>query len=187
MTRTLILSACLTGMLSALAGASALAAEPVVLAPVPALDVPLTKVHGTATAILSGGCFWAIQDVFRHVHSVPQAVSGYTGGAASTAHYEVVSTGSTCHAKSLKITYEASAISYGTLLRIFVSVAANPTELDYQGPDEGTQYRSMIWVENAKQREVADAYLKQLAAAYTFDARIATQIATAMPYFRAEA
>ena len=187
MMRKSILSACVAGMLSVLAGASALAAEPVVLAPAPALDAPLAKTHGTATAILSGGCFWGMQDVFQHVRGVTQAVSGYTGGAASTAHYEVVSTGSTGHAESLKITYDPSEISYGTLLRIFVSVAANPTELDYQGPDEGTQYRSMIWVESAEQRRVADAYLKQLTAAHTFDARIVTQVTAAMPFYRAEA
>jgi peptide-methionine (S)-S-oxide reductase len=187
MMRKSILSACLAGMLSVLAGASALAAEPVVLAPSPVLDAPLAKTHGTATAILSGGCFWGMQDVFQHVRGVTKAISGYTGGAASTAHYEVVSTGSTGHAESLKITYDPSEISYGTLLRIFVSVAANPTELDYQGPDEGTQYRSMIWVENAEQRKVAEAYLKQLAMVHTFDARIVTQVAAAMPFYRAEA
>jgi len=187
MMRKLILSACLAGVLSAFAGSSALAAESVVLAPVPALDAPLAKAHGTETAILSGGCFWGMQDVFQHVQGVTQAVSGYTGGTAGTAHYDSVSTGSTGHAESLKIIYDPSEISYGTLLRIFVSVAANPTELDYQGPDEGTQYRSMIWVENAEQRKVADAYLKQLASAHTFDARIVTQVEAAMPFYRAEA
>ena len=186
MMRKLILSACLTGVLSAFAGTSALAAEPVVLAPVPALDAPLAKAHGRATAILSGGCFWGMQDVFQHVLGVKQAVSGYTGGAADTAHYEVVSTGATGHAESLKITYDPGEISYGTLLQIFVSVAANPTELDYQGPDQGDQYRSMIWVENAEQRKIANAYLKQLAAAHTFDAPIVTQVTAAMPFYRAE-
>ena len=186
MMRKLILSACLTGVLSAFAGASALAAEPVVLAPAPALDTPLAKAHGAATAILSGGCFWGMQDVFQHVEGVKQAVSGYTGGPADTAHYEVVSTGATGQAESLKITYDPSEVSYGTLLRIFVSVAANPTELDYQGPDQGDQYRSMIWAQNAEQRKIADAYLKQLAAARTFHAPIVTQVAAAMPFYRAE-
>jgi peptide-methionine (S)-S-oxide reductase len=186
MMRKLILSACLASIFSAFTGTSALAAESVVLAPVPVLDAPLAKVHGTATAILSGGCFWGMQDVFQHVQGVKQAVSGYTGAAAYTAHYEVVSTGATGHAESLKITYDPSEISYGTLLRIFVSVAANPTELDYQGPDEGTQYRSVIWVENAEQRKIADVYLKQLAAAHTFDAPIVTKVAAAMPFYRAE-
>lgn len=184
--RKLILSAYLTGVLSAFAGASALAAEPVVLAPVPALDAPLAKTHAVATAILSGGCFWGMQDVFQHVHGVKQAISGYTGGTAATAHYEVASTGTTGQTESLEITYDPSEISYGTLLRIFVSVAANPTELDYQGPDHGDQYRSMIWVESAEQRKIAIAYLKQLAAAHTFDAPIVTQVATTMPFYRAE-
>jgi len=184
--RKLILSACLSGVLSAFVGASALAAEPVVLAPAPALDTPLAKSHGTATAILSGGCFWGMQDVFQHVHGVKQAVSGYTGGAADTAHYELVSTGTTGQAESLKITYDPSEISYGTLLRVFVSVAANPTELDYQGPDHGDQYRSMIWVQGAEQRKIATAYLKQLGMAHTFDAPIVTQVATVMPFYRAE-
>jgi peptide-methionine (S)-S-oxide reductase len=186
MMRKLILSACLTGTLSAFAGTSAFAAEPVVLAPMPALDAPLAKVHGTETAVLSGGCFWGMQDVFQHVQGVKQAVSGYTGGAADTAHYDVVSTGTTGQAESLKITYDPSEISYGTLLRIFVSVAANPTELDYQGPDQGGQYRSMVWVENAEQRKIATSYLKQLAAAHTFNAPIVTQVAATMPFYRAE-
>ena len=187
MMRNLLLSTCLAGVLSAFAGAGASAAESVVLAPVPTIDAPLAKVHGTATVILSGGCFWGMQDVFQHVDGVKQAVSGYTGGAASTARYEIVSTGTTGHAESLKITYDPAVVSYGTLLRIFVSVAANPTELDYQGPDQGTQYRSTIWVENPEQRKIADAYLQQLAAAHTFDAPIVTPVATAMPFYPAEA
>ena len=187
MMRKLLLSTCLAGVLSAVAGAGASVAEFVVFAPVPAIDAPLAKVHGAATVILSGGCFWGMQDVFQHVDGVTQAVSGYTGGAASTAHYEIVSTGTTGHAESLKITYDPAVVSYGTLLRIFVSVAANPTELDYQGPDQGMQYRSMIWVENPEQRRIANAYLQQLAAAHTFDARIVTQATTVMPFYPAEA
>ena len=185
--RKLIISAYLAGVLSALAGLQALAAEPVILAPAPALDAPLAKVHGTATAILSGGCFWGMQGVFQHVKGLKEAVSGYTGGAADTAHYEIVSTGTTGQAESLKITYDPSVVTYGTLLRVFVSVAANPTELDYQGPDQGPQYRSMIWVENREQRRIADAYLRQLTASHTFDAPIVTQVATAMPFYPAEA
>jgi peptide-methionine (S)-S-oxide reductase len=185
--RKLLLSTCLAGVLSAFAGGAASAAESVVLAPVSTIDAPLASVHGTATAILSGGCFWGMQDVFQHVDGVKQAVSGYTGGTASTAQYEIVSTGTTGHAESLKITYDPAVVSYGTLLRIFVSVAANPTELNYQGPDEGPQYRSVIWVENPEQRKIADAYLQQLAAAHTFDAPIVTQVATAMPFYPAEA
>lgn len=185
--RKLIISACLAGGLSAFAGPWALAAEPVVLAPAPALDAPLAKVHDTATAILSGGCFWGMQGVFQHVKGVTEAVSGYTGGAPDTAHYEIVSTGTTGQAESLKITYDPSMVTFGTLLRVFVSVAANPTELNYQGPDHGSQYRSMIWVGNPEQRRIADAYLRQLTASHTFDAKIVTQVATAMPFYPAEA
>jgi peptide-methionine (S)-S-oxide reductase len=186
MMRKLIISAYL-GALSAFAGPWALAAEPVVLAPAPALDAPLAKVRGTATAILSGGCFWGMQDVFQHVKGVKEAVSGYTGGAAGTAHYEIVSTGTTGQAESLNITYDPSVVTYGALLRVLVSVAMNPTELNYQGPDHGPQYRSIIWVENPEQRRIADAYLRQLTASHTFDAPIATQVATAMPFYPAEA
>jgi peptide-methionine (S)-S-oxide reductase len=187
MMRKLLLSSCLAGVLAAFAGGGASAAESVVLAPAPTVDAPLAKTHGTETAILSGGCFWGMQDVFQHVAGVEQAVSGYTGGGADTAQYETVSTGTTGHAESLKITYDPAIVSYGTLLRIFVSVAANPTELDYQGPDHGPQYRSMIWVENPEQRTIATAYLQQLAAAHTFDAPIVTQVEAAMPFYQAEA
>lgn len=185
--RKFLFSTCLAGTLAAFAGPYALAAEPVVLAPVPAIDAPLAKTHGTATAILSGGCFWGMQDVFQHVKGVKEALSGYTGGTANTAHYQMVSTGTTGQAESLEITYDPSVVTYGTLLRVFVSVAANPTELDYQGPDHGTQYRSMIWVESPEQRRIAAAYLNQLAAAHTFDGTIATKVATAMPFYPAEA
>jgi peptide-methionine (S)-S-oxide reductase len=187
MMRKLIISAYLAGALSVFAGPQVLAAEPVVLAPAPALDAPLAEVRGTATAILSGGCFWGMQDVFQHVKGVKEAVSGYAGGTADTAHYEIVSTGATRQAESLKITYDPSVVTYGTLLRVLVSVAANPTELNYQGPDHGPQYRSMVWVENPEQRRIAGAYLRQLSASHTFDAPIVAQVVTAMPFYPAEA
>lgn len=114
-------------------------------------------------------------------------MSGYTGGSAQTAHYEDVSTGVTGQAESLKITYDPSKITYGELLRIYVSVAANPTQLNYQGPDHGTQYRSEIWVENPQQRTIATAYLKQLAADHTFATPIVTRIDAAKPFYPAEA
>jgi len=184
--RHLIYSACLAGALSALAVTGAPAAEPVVLAPAPTLDAPLATHHGTETAVLSGGCFWGMQDVFQHVKGVTEAISGYTGGAANTASYEIVSSGTTHHAESLKIVYDPSVVSYGTLLRVFVSVAANPTELNYQGPDHGSQYRSAIWVANPEQRRIADAYIAQLTAEHTFDAPIVTEVTTAMPFYPAE-
>jgi peptide-methionine (S)-S-oxide reductase len=163
------------------------AAEPVVLAPAPAVDAPLAKAHGTETAILSGGCFWGMQAVFQHVKGVTEALSGYTGGAAGTAHYDDVSTGTTGQAESLKIVFDPSVISYGTLLRVFVSVAMNPTELNYQGPDQGSQYRSEIWAETPEQRRIADAYIRQLTADHTFPAPIVTRMANVMPFYPAEA
>lgn len=184
--RKLLYSACVTGMLSAFAVTPAAAAEPVVLAPAPDIDEPLAKISATETAILSGGCFWGMQDVFQHVKGVKEAISGYTGGAADTAKYEIVSTGTTGHAESLEIIYDPSVVTYGTLLRVFVSVASNPTELDHQGPDEGTQYRSAIWVTNPEQEKVAAAYLHQLTEAHTFPMAIVTQLNKVMPFYPAE-
>jgi peptide-methionine (S)-S-oxide reductase len=185
--RKLSLSTCILGALSAFGVVGASAAEPVVLAPTPAVDVPLAKTHGKETAILSGGCFWGMQDVFQHVKGVKEAVSGYTGGSADTASYDVVSTGTTGHAESLKIVFDPSEVSYGTLLRVFVSVAANPTELNYQGPDHGPQYRSAIWAENPEQQQIAAAYIRQLTVAHTFSAPIVTKVNKAMPFYSAEA
>jgi peptide-methionine (S)-S-oxide reductase len=187
MMRNLLFSACLTGALSAFGAAASFAAEPVVLAPAPALDEALAKAPGTETAILSGGCFWGMQDVFQHVKGVKKAISGYTGGSANSASYETVSTGTTGHAESLEIVYDPSVVTYGTLLRVFVSVAANPTELDYQGPDQGTQYRSAIWVADPEQQKIADAYIRQLTAAHTFPAPIVTHVNQALPFYQAEA
>lgn len=185
--RKLFLAAALTGMLAAPLLHPAAAAEPVVRAPAPRIDVPLARTPGTAVAILSGGCFWGTQLVFQHVKGVREAISGYTGGSAATAHYEDVGTGTTGHAESVKILFDPSVVSYGTLLRIYFSVATNPTELNYQGPDEGSQYRGEIWVENAEQGRIADAYVRQLGADHTFPAPIATRIAKAMPFYPAEA
>ncbi|MHB1304083.1 MAG: peptide-methionine (S)-S-oxide reductase MsrA [Acidiphilium sp.] len=164
-----------------------LAAEPVLLAPTPHFDAPLAKAPRRETAILSGGCFWGMQTVYQHVKGVREAISGYTGGTAATAHYEDVSTGNTGQAESLKIVFDPSIVSYGTLLRIYVSVAANPTELNYQGPDAGTQYRGEIWVANAAQRRIAAAYLEQLAQAHVFGKPIVTRIDAARPFYPAEA
>jgi peptide-methionine (S)-S-oxide reductase len=187
MIRNLLFSACRAGVLSAFGAAAASAAEPVVLAPAPAMDESLAQAPGTETAILSGGCFWGMQDIFQHVKGVKDAISGYTGGSAGTASYETVSTGTTGHAESLEIVYDPSVVTYGTLLRVFVSVAANPTELDYQGPDQGTQYRSAIWIANPEQQKIADAYIRQLTAAHTFSAPIVTQVNKEMPFYQAEA
>lgn len=164
----------------------AFAGESVVLAPAPALDAPLAAGHSSETAVLSGGCFWGMQDVFQHVKGVKEAVSGYTGGAADTAQYEEVSSGTTGHAETVKIIFDPSVVSYGTLLRIFVSVAADPTELNYQGPDSGTQYRSEIWAVTPEQRRIAEAYLHQLSAAHVFSGPIVTRVGDAISFYPAE-
>lgn len=141
---------------------------------------------GEQTAVLAGGCFWGVDAVFKHVKGVSSVVSGYAGGNAGTAQYEVVSTGTTGHAESIKITYDASQISYGELLRIFFSVAHNPTELNRQGPDTGTQYRSAIFYANEGQKEVAEAYIEQLNQARAFPGRIVTQVVPLKGFYAAE-
>jgi peptide-methionine (S)-S-oxide reductase len=138
------------------------------------------------TAILSGGCFWGMQGVFEHVKGVTRVVAGYTGGAANTAQYETVSTGTTGHAETVQITFNPQLVSYATLLRIYVSVAADPTELNYQGPDDGTQYRSEIWTTTPAQQKIAQAYLAQLTAAHIFPAPIVVRVEPAKPFYQAE-
>ncbi|HKT50515.1 MAG TPA: peptide-methionine (S)-S-oxide reductase MsrA [Candidatus Angelobacter sp.] len=155
--------------------------------PAPAVDVPLSKTAGQATAVLSGGCFWGIQAVFEHVKGVISATSGYTGGEASTAHYEMVSDGDTGHAESVSVVYDPSQISYGELLRVFFSVAHDPTEVNRQGPDTGTQYRSMISYANPEQKKIAEAYVQQLNKAKVFSRPIATQVVPLKAFYPAEA
>lgn len=184
--RKFFLVAALAAILAAPLPRLAAAAEPVVDAPAPRIDAPLAKAPATATAILSGGCFWGMQAVFQHVKGVREAISGYTGGSAATAHYEDVSTGTTGHAESVKILFDPSVVSYGTLLRIYFSVATNPTELNYQGPDDGSQYRGEIWAENPEQRRIAEAYVHQLAADHIYPAPIVTRIDQAMSFYPAE-
>ncbi|MGY2173796.1 peptide-methionine (S)-S-oxide reductase MsrA [Pseudomonas azotoformans] len=158
--------------------------DAVVIAP-PALDLPATS-GNLQTAVFAGGCFWGVQGVFQHVQGVKNAVSGYDGGAASTAQYESVSEGDTGHAESVSVTYDPSTVSYGKLLQIYFSVAHNPTELNRQGPDTGTQYRSAIFAQNAEQQKVAQAYIAQLDAAKSFDKPIVTQIEMGKAFFPAE-
>ncbi|MGH7120659.1 MAG: peptide-methionine (S)-S-oxide reductase MsrA [Acetobacteraceae bacterium] len=184
--RKLFLAAALAGMLAVPSSRPAQAAEPVVRAPAPSFNAELANEPGSATVILSGGCFWGVQVVFQHVKGVREAISGYTGGSAATAHYADVSTGTTGHAESVKIIFDPSVVSYGTLLRVYFSVATNPTELNYQGPDQGSQYRGEIWVENATQRRIAEAYIRQLTADRTYAAPIVTRVQKAMPFYPAE-
>jgi len=155
--------------------------------PDPAVDIPLAKAASTQTAVLAGGCFWGVEGVFEHVMGVTRVVSGYAGGNADTATYEQVSTGRTGHAESVQIFYDPSRISYGQLLRVFFSVAHDPTELNRQGPDTGTQYRSAIFYANADQKRVADAYIAQLQKDKVFTRPIVTQVVPLKAFYEAEA
>jgi peptide-methionine (S)-S-oxide reductase len=141
---------------------------------------------GDGTAVIAGGCFWGIQAVFQHVKGVKSAISGYSGGAASTAEYEVVGTGRTGHAESVRITYDPSQISYGQLLKIFFSVAHDPTELNRQGPDDGPQYRSAIFYNGEEQHRIAAAYVSQLQQAKVFPRKIVTEISPLKGFYEAE-
>lgn len=139
------------------------------------------------TAVLAGGCFWGVDAVFRHVKGVQSVVSGYSGGDAATANYQAVSTGTTGHAESVKITYDPSRVRYSELLRIFFSVAADPTQLNRQGPDEGTQYRSVIFYTNDEQKRIALAFIAQLTKAHTFSRPIVTEVVPLTAFYAAEA
>jgi peptide-methionine (S)-S-oxide reductase len=152
----------------------------------PAPVVAPEPAGGLRTATFAGGCFWGVQGVFAHVKGVKRAVSGYAGGLPATAHYEVVSTGLTGHAESVRVTYDPKVVSYGTLLRVFFSVAHDPTELDRQGPDEGTQYRSEIFAETPDQAQAARAYIAQLNRAHAFKAPIVTKVEPLKGFYPAE-
>ena len=154
--------------------------------PAPAVDEPASAA-GTETAVLAGGCFWGVQGVFQHVNGVTQAESGYAGGAKETAHYETVGTGSTGHAESVRITYDPAKVTYGRLLQIYFSVVTDPTQLDRQGPDVGSQYRSAIFAQNADQQRIAAAYIAQLSQANVFPAPIMTRVEPNTGFFPAEA
>jgi peptide-methionine (S)-S-oxide reductase len=162
------------------------AAEPSVVIPAPAVDEPVAGRH-TETAVFAGGCFWGVQGVFQHVKGVTNAVSGYSGGKKETAEYETVSGGSTGHAESVQVTFDPTQVSYGKLLQVYFSVAHNPTELNYQGPDHGTQYRSALFPLDDEQRKVATAYIAQLDAAKTFPRPIVTHVEAYKGFFPAEA
>ena len=164
---------------------SVLAKESVVAVPAPVVNEQRQEAT-SETAVLAGGCFWGVQAVFQHVNGVSRAVSGYAGGSKEDAVYEVVSSGHTGHAESVEITFDPRVVSYGTILQIFFSVAHNPTELNRQGPDVGSQYRSVIFARDAEQRRVAEAYIDQLNKAGVYKKRIVTQINGASPFYPAE-
>jgi len=155
--------------------------------PAPAMDASLATANTKQIAVFAGGCFWGVQAVFQHVKGVISATSGYSGGARNTAEYETVSTGDTGHAESVMVTYDASQITYGELLRVFFSVAHDPTELNHQGPDYGSQYRSAIFYGNNEQESVARAYIAQLEKASVFAHPIVTQIVPLVAFYPAEA
>ena len=163
------------------------AAESAVALPAPAIDIPVKAAVGPQKAVFAGGCFWGVEAVFRHVKGVSSAVSGYAGGNAKTADYEMVSTGTTGHAESVEVVYDPSQVSYGQLLKVFFSVAHDPTQLNRQGPDHGTQYRSAIFTTNDEQKRVAQAYVAQLGAAKAFGRPIVTEIVPLPAFYAAEA
>src|SRR5579871_4309336 len=152
-----------------------------VIDPAPAADAPALE-----TAVLAGGCFWGVQGVFQHVNGVTNAVSGYAGGEEKTAHYDIVSMGRTGHAESVRVTFDPRKISYGRILQIYFSVAHDPTQLNRQGPDVGTQYRSAIFPTNGAQAYIAKAYIAQLNQARVFNAAIVTKIEPDRPFYAAE-
>ena len=164
-------------------GASRSDAQPVAA---PAFNNQLAPVAGEDTAVFAGGCFWGIEAVFEHVKGVKSAVSGYAGGDVAKPSYEMVSTGDTGHAESVQVIYDPAQVSYGKLLQIFFSVAHDPTQLNRQGPDHGTQYRSAIFYNTAQQQQAAEAYIKQLTTAKTFSRPIVTQVSKLRAFYPAE-
>jgi peptide-methionine (S)-S-oxide reductase len=172
-------------VLAALAPALSSCAEPATVIPGPALDE--TAAAGSSeTAVMAGGCFWGVQAVFQHLKGVRQVVSGYAGGSKDTAEYETVSTGHTGHAESVQITFDPHEVSYGRILQIYFSVAHDPTQLNRQGPDSGTQYRSVIFAMNESQRKVAQRYVAQLDQAGVFRHPIVTKIDAYTGFYPAE-
>jgi len=171
--------------ITAFALAPSRAAEDAVVIPAPAADVSASD--GTQTVVVAGGCFWGVQGVFQHTAGVVNAVSGYAGGSKSTADYNVVSTGTTGHAESVQIKYDPKKISYGKILQIFFSVAHDPTQLNRQGPDSGTQYRSAIFTTNDEQKKVTEAYIAQLNAAKVYRKPIVTKVGPLDGFYPAEA
>jgi peptide-methionine (S)-S-oxide reductase len=168
-----------------LSGASDATRQPV---PAAAVDVAIAKNAGPQSAVFSGGCFWGVEAVFEHVKGVTNAVSGYAGGKSPNPSYEEVSTGDTGYAESVRVTWDPKQVSYGKLLQVFFSVAHDPTQLNFQGPDHGTQYRSALWTSDAEQAKVARAYIAQMTAAHTYgNAPIVTTVQPLSKFWPAEA
>ncbi|WP_449420264.1 peptide-methionine (S)-S-oxide reductase MsrA [Phormidium nigroviride] len=185
--RILTLSRYLVGSLSIILLTAALAGRASqTRIPDPAADISISMAKGKQTAVFAGGCFWGVEAVFEHLKGVSVVVSGYSGGNEATANYELVSAGESEHAEAVEITYDPSQISYGQLLKIYFAVAHDPTELNRQGPDEGTQYRSAIFFTNDEQKQVASAYIQQLNQAQVFSNPIVTQLVPLTAFYAAE-
>lgn len=166
---------------------SAAAASDAGAVPAPKMDAPKAPAAKDQIAVLAGGCFWGMESVFEHVKGVRKVEAGYSGGAAATAHYDQVSDGDTGHAESIRVEFDPSQISYGQLLQVYFSVPVDPTELNRQGPDSGTQYRSAIFYNSPEQQKIASTYIAQLTAARTFHAPIVTQVVPLKAFYDAEA
>ncbi len=186
MLRRGLLRALLISLASVLSSALAIAGEVAIMVPAPAVDAPAQPSAPVETVVLAGGCFWGVQAVFQHVNGVSDAVSGYAGGTQESADYETVSSGRTGHAESVAVTFDPSVVSLGTILQVYFSVAHNPTELNRQGPDTGTQYRSAIFAKDATQRRIAEGYIAQLDKAGVFRAPIVTQVSELTGFYAAE-
>ncbi|MBV8897510.1 MAG: peptide-methionine (S)-S-oxide reductase MsrA [Acidobacteriaceae bacterium] len=154
--------------------------------PDPTVDIPANAQSGPQKVVLAGGCFWGVQAVFDHLKGVTKTVAGFAGGEKSTAHYETVSTGRTGHAESVEITYDPNVITYGQILKVYFSIAHDPTELNRQGPDSGTQYRSAIFYMNDEQKKVAEAYIQQLDNTDIYNRKIVTQVVPFNGFYAAE-
>jgi peptide-methionine (S)-S-oxide reductase len=183
--RTALLATVVIGALTACNFAGA-RSKPIAL-PDPKLDAPRATAKADAVAVFAGGCFWGVEAVFEHVKGVKDAVSGYAGGKSGSAQYDTVSTGDTGHAESVKVTYDPAKVSYGQLLKVYFSVAHDPTQLNRQSPDVGPQYRSEIFTTNAEQAKIAKAYIAQLTAAKVFAAPIVTKVEPLPAFYPAEA
>ena len=190
MSKQLMRFALLGLLIAALAGVflrnNVAASEAATTLPKPVLDDSLAASPGQQTVVFAGGCFWGVQAVFQHVKGVISATSGYSGGAKSTAEYEIVSTGTTNHAESVKVVFDPSKVTFGQLLQVFFSVAHDPTQLNHQGPDEGTQYRSVIFYSTDQQKKIIDAYIAQLDQANIFKKKIVTQVVQLKAFYPAE-
>jgi peptide-methionine (S)-S-oxide reductase len=183
---SLLLALALVGC-ALLYGAVARPSDPPVAVPDPAVDETLAASKGERVAVLAGGCFWGVDAVFRHVRGVNSVTSGYAGGGSRPARYDIVSTGTTGHAESVRIAYDPSRVTYGRLLKVFFAVAHDPTQLNRQGPDEGTQYRSAIFYADDEQARIARAYVEQLNRAGVFPRPVVTQVVALDAFHPAEA